>query len=115
MTAGVSLPDGFRLGNIFGKGAAFFDTQNDLIEALKQELKGDEAILIKGSRAQRMENVVAALVENFRSSATAPASPKAPTVGALPPASMQSDSGPNHRDVVNADIAGALSDLPTSM
>jgi len=51
---------------IFGKGAAFFDTQNDLIEALKQELKGDEAILVKGSRAQRMENVVAALVENFR-------------------------------------------------
>ncbi len=51
---------------VFGKGAAFFDTPNDLIEALKQELKGDEAILVKGSRAQRMENVVAALVENFR-------------------------------------------------
>jgi UDP-N-acetylmuramoyl-tripeptide--D-alanyl-D-alanine ligase len=77
---------------VFGKGATFFDTQNELIEVLKQELKGDEAILIKGSRAQRMENVVAALVENFRSSATAPASPKAPTVGALPPASMQSSA-----------------------
>jgi len=51
---------------VFGEGATFFDTQNDLIEMLKQELKGDEAILIKGSRAQRMENVVAALVENFR-------------------------------------------------
>jgi UDP-N-acetylmuramoyl-tripeptide--D-alanyl-D-alanine ligase len=51
---------------VFGKGAVFFDTQDDLIEALKQELKGDEAILIKGSRAQRMENVVAALVDNFR-------------------------------------------------
>lgn len=50
----------------FGKGATFFDTHNDLIEVLKQELKGDEAILIKGSRAQRMENVAAALVENFR-------------------------------------------------
>ncbi|MCK9621940.1 MAG: UDP-N-acetylmuramoyl-tripeptide--D-alanyl-D-alanine ligase [Methylobacter sp.] len=50
----------------FGEGATFFDTQNDLIEVLRQELKGDEAILIKGSRAQRMENVVAALVENFR-------------------------------------------------
>jgi len=50
----------------FGMGADFFDNQNDLIEVLKQELKGDEAILIKGSRAQRMENVVAALVENFR-------------------------------------------------
>ncbi len=52
--------------NIFGEGATFFDSQNDLIEVLKQELKGDEAILIKGSRAQRMENVAAALVENFR-------------------------------------------------
>ncbi|MDO9269664.1 MAG: UDP-N-acetylmuramoyl-tripeptide--D-alanyl-D-alanine ligase [Methylobacter sp.] len=51
---------------VFGEGATFFDSQNDLIEVLKQELKGDEAILIKGSRAQRMENVAAALVENFR-------------------------------------------------
>ncbi len=50
----------------FGAGAAFFDTQDDLISALKQELKGDETILIKGSRSQRMENVAAALVENFR-------------------------------------------------
>jgi UDP-N-acetylmuramoyl-tripeptide--D-alanyl-D-alanine ligase len=52
---------------IFGKGATFFDNQNDLIDVLKQELKGDEAILIKGSRAQCMENVAAALVENSRS------------------------------------------------
>ncbi|MGZ5008104.1 MAG: UDP-N-acetylmuramoyl-tripeptide--D-alanyl-D-alanine ligase [Methylobacter sp.] len=50
----------------FGKGAAFFDTQHDLIEVLKHELNGDEVILIKGSRAQRMENIAAALVENFR-------------------------------------------------
>ncbi|MFZ2169856.1 MAG: UDP-N-acetylmuramoyl-tripeptide--D-alanyl-D-alanine ligase [Methylococcaceae bacterium] len=50
----------------FGTGATFFETQQDLIDALKQELKGDETILIKGSRAQRMENVVAALVDNFR-------------------------------------------------
>ncbi len=50
----------------FGEAATFFDDQNDLIKVLKQELKGDEAILIKGSRAQRMEKVAAALVENFR-------------------------------------------------
>lgn len=50
----------------FGKGATFFENQQDLIAALKQELKGDETILIKGSRAQRMENVAAALVDNFR-------------------------------------------------
>jgi UDP-N-acetylmuramoyl-tripeptide--D-alanyl-D-alanine ligase len=51
---------------VFGKGATFFDSQEDLIGALKAELKGDETILIKGSRTQRMENVAAALVENFR-------------------------------------------------
>ncbi|MDD5275466.1 MAG: UDP-N-acetylmuramoyl-tripeptide--D-alanyl-D-alanine ligase [Methylovulum sp.] len=50
----------------FGAGATFFDTQDDLINTLKEALKGDETILIKGSRSQRMENVVAALVENFR-------------------------------------------------
>lgn len=51
---------------VFGAGATFFETQNELIDVLKQELKGDEAILVKGSRAQHMENAVAALVENFR-------------------------------------------------
>jgi UDP-N-acetylmuramoyl-tripeptide--D-alanyl-D-alanine ligase len=50
----------------FGKGATFFDSQIELIDTLKQELKGNETILIKGSRVQRMENVAAALVENFR-------------------------------------------------
>jgi len=50
----------------FGIGATFFENQQELIDALKQELKGDETILIKGSRAQRMENVAAALVDNFR-------------------------------------------------
>ncbi|MDD5460352.1 MAG: UDP-N-acetylmuramoyl-tripeptide--D-alanyl-D-alanine ligase [Methylococcales bacterium] len=50
----------------FGTGATFFATQQDMIDTLKQELKGDETVLVKGSRAQRMENVVAALVDNFR-------------------------------------------------
>lgn len=50
----------------FGLGATFFDQQEDLITVLNQELKGDETILIKGSRSQRMENVAAAVVENFR-------------------------------------------------
>jgi len=50
----------------FGEGATFFDSQNQLIDALKQELKGGETILVKGSRVQRMENVVAALIDNFR-------------------------------------------------
>lgn len=47
----------------FGLGGSFFDTQNELIGALKRELKGDEALLIKGSRAQHMEHVVSALLE----------------------------------------------------
>ncbi|MSP27214.1 MAG: UDP-N-acetylmuramoyl-tripeptide--D-alanyl-D-alanine ligase [Methylococcales bacterium] len=51
---------------VFGEGATFFDSQAELIEVLKQELNGDETLLIKGSRAQRMENVAAALVDNFR-------------------------------------------------
>jgi UDP-N-acetylmuramoyl-tripeptide--D-alanyl-D-alanine ligase len=50
----------------FGVGATFYEEQQDLIAALKQELKGDETILIKGSRAQRMETVVATLVDDFR-------------------------------------------------
>ncbi len=50
----------------FGAGATFYENQLDLMAALKQELEGDETILIKGSRAQRMEVVVAALVDDFR-------------------------------------------------
>jgi len=50
----------------FGVGATYFEEQQDLITALKHELEGDETILIKGSRAQRMEIVVAALVDDFR-------------------------------------------------
>ena len=50
----------------FGLGATYYEKQEDLIAELKQEITGDEVILIKGSRAQRMENVAAALVENFR-------------------------------------------------
>ncbi len=58
--------DAFHTVQTFGEGATFFDSQAELIEVLKQELKGDETLLIKGSRAQRMENVAAALVDNFR-------------------------------------------------
>jgi UDP-N-acetylmuramoyl-tripeptide--D-alanyl-D-alanine ligase len=58
--------DSKNIVRTFGKGATFFEKQQDLIDVLKQELKGDETILIKGSRAQQMENVAAALVDNFR-------------------------------------------------
>jgi UDP-N-acetylmuramoyl-tripeptide--D-alanyl-D-alanine ligase len=49
----------------FGAGADYFPDQSDLITALQQELTGDETILIKGSRAQHMEHVVAALLGQF--------------------------------------------------
>lgn len=50
----------------FGEGASFYSEQSALIEALSNALTGQETILVKGSRARRMENVVAALVDNFR-------------------------------------------------
>ncbi|MDQ7090805.1 MAG: UDP-N-acetylmuramoyl-tripeptide--D-alanyl-D-alanine ligase [Methylococcales bacterium] len=50
----------------FGEGALFFESQVALITSLKAGLKGEEALLIKGSRAQGMEQVAAALIDNFR-------------------------------------------------
>ena len=50
----------------FGAGAEFFETQEQLISALNQALIGTETLLVKGSRSQKMENVVASLVDNFR-------------------------------------------------
>lgn len=54
----------------FGDGGCFFSEQPALIKALQQELENRPAprptVLVKGSRAQRMENVAAGLVENFR-------------------------------------------------
>lgn len=50
----------------FGEGASYYPNQQALISALQNEMTGKETILIKGSRSQRMEHVVAALVDNFR-------------------------------------------------
>lgn len=50
----------------FGEGGHFFASQAELIAKLQQQLTGKETILVKGSRVRRMENVVAALVDNFR-------------------------------------------------
>jgi UDP-N-acetylmuramoyl-tripeptide--D-alanyl-D-alanine ligase len=50
----------------FGEGAVFFTSQQALITTLKSELRGDEVLLIKGSRTQSMEQITAALVDNFR-------------------------------------------------
>ncbi|CAG7856715.1 UDP-N-acetylmuramoyl-tripeptide--D-alanyl-D-alanine ligase [biofilm metagenome] len=59
-------PDAKNSVSSFGKGATFFESQDELINTLNQELTGAETILIKGSRTQHMENVAAALVDNFR-------------------------------------------------
>lgn len=58
--------DAESTSTIFGNGATFFDSQAQLIAYLKQQLKGNETVLIKGSRSQKMENIVAALVTDFR-------------------------------------------------
>lgn len=52
--------------NSFGENGQFFDNQEQLINTLQQAITGKEIVLVKGSRAQKMENVVAALVDNFR-------------------------------------------------
>lgn len=51
---------------VFGKGATFFRSHEQLIATLEDELKGGETLLVKGSRAQKMEKIVAALVTDYR-------------------------------------------------
>ncbi len=52
----------------FGANGRYFDTQEQLIDSLSQAVTGREIILVKGSRAQKMENVVAALVGDLQPS-----------------------------------------------
>ena len=46
----------------FGENGYYFASQDELLKALIPRLTGNETLLIKGSRAQRMENIAAALV-----------------------------------------------------
>jgi UDP-N-acetylmuramoyl-tripeptide--D-alanyl-D-alanine ligase len=46
----------------FGEGARHYDTVEDLIAAIRDELGPNAAVLVKGSRFMRMERVVQALV-----------------------------------------------------
>jgi len=48
----------------FGIGGKAFGTLEELIEALRAQLKGATTVLVKGSRSARMERVVAALLES---------------------------------------------------
>ena len=45
----------------FGENGHYFEQQQQLIEALLPEMKGDVTVLVKGSRSSRMERVVEAL------------------------------------------------------
>jgi UDP-N-acetylmuramoyl-tripeptide--D-alanyl-D-alanine ligase len=47
----------------FGENAQHFASQTKLLEAVAPLLTGNETILIKGSRSQRMENITTVLVE----------------------------------------------------
>jgi len=47
----------------FGAGAEFFTQQEGLIAAVQQAISPKVVLLVKGSRAQRMENVVNALID----------------------------------------------------
>lgn len=50
----------------FGAGGHYFDNKATLIETLKEQLSEAQSVLIKGSRAQKMEQVAAAIVADFR-------------------------------------------------
>ncbi len=54
-------PDADKAAEAFGPGAQFYSRQEELIEKLQEELREDVALLVKGSRSQRMERVIEAL------------------------------------------------------
>jgi UDP-N-acetylmuramoyl-tripeptide--D-alanyl-D-alanine ligase len=60
-------PNADKAVEAFGPGAEYFPQQEELIEAIKQELREDVALLVKGSRSQRMERVIEALREGKKS------------------------------------------------
>ena len=56
-------PRSVHAAKSFGIGGKAFSTLEELIEALRTQLKGATTVLVKGSRSARMERVVAALLE----------------------------------------------------
>ncbi|MEE9354609.1 MAG: UDP-N-acetylmuramoyl-tripeptide--D-alanyl-D-alanine ligase [Methylococcaceae bacterium] len=57
-------PDADKTVKSFGAGAQLYSSQLNMIKALQQEITAQQIVLVKGSRAQRMENVVNALVKD---------------------------------------------------
>ena len=56
-------PNAERAAAAFGAGAVYCQSQEELIERLAADLPAGAALLVKGSRSQRMERVVEALRE----------------------------------------------------
>jgi UDP-N-acetylmuramoyl-tripeptide--D-alanyl-D-alanine ligase len=54
--------DSLHTVEAFGLGGQYFDCQEDLIQSLESAVTGQEVLLVKGSRIQKMEKVVAALL-----------------------------------------------------
>lgn len=54
-------PNADKAVEAFGSGAGFFPRQEELIDQIQKELREDVALLVKGSRSQRMERVIEAL------------------------------------------------------
>ena len=50
--------------NVFGNNASHYEKVDELIEDVKASLSSDTTVLVKGSRAMRMERVVEALVDD---------------------------------------------------
>jgi UDP-N-acetylmuramoyl-tripeptide--D-alanyl-D-alanine ligase len=54
-------PRAKRAADAFGPGAAWFESVEDLITEARRSLRADVAVLVKGSRATRLERVTQAL------------------------------------------------------
>lgn len=56
-------PDTRETVNAFGQGGHYFETREDLIDSLEKKFTHRQVLLIKGSRAQHMEEVVKAFTD----------------------------------------------------
>ncbi len=49
---------------VFGDGGLHFQSHEELIQALRDALRADTKVVVKGSRAMHMEEIIAGIVEN---------------------------------------------------